>query len=54
LRRLYDARGIFGNAGDQREDLEQALFRRFTSWDVRVCGSVALFVARGHHAHESA
>jgi hypothetical protein len=48
LQRLYNARGIFGNAQDGREDLEHALSRRFTSWEVRLRGSVALFVARGY------
>ena len=45
LMALYNARGIFSNAGDAAEELEAALAARFRSWHVEVKGCVALFRA---------
>lgn len=47
LMRLYNSRGVFGNAADSRELLEQALSEHFAKAHVEIEGSVALFVARG-------
>jgi len=46
LMRLYNARGIFGNAGDIRSDLETILQESFRDGSVRVVGCVAFFVGR--------
>jgi SAM-dependent methyltransferase len=48
LLKLYNSRGIFGNAADSKEDLEQALAARFREHRVEIQGCVALFVARGY------
>ncbi|MBI3898245.1 MAG: class I SAM-dependent methyltransferase [Gammaproteobacteria bacterium] len=45
LMRVYNAKGIFGNAGDRLEDLEAALKQHFGNWSIRVEGCVALFSA---------
>lgn len=50
LIRLYNARGIFGNAADSLTDLEAALTSRFERHEVRIQGSVALFEARGYRS----
>ena len=44
--RLYKARGIFGNAGDNHADLEAVLKESFRDSSVRVVGCVAFFVGR--------
>jgi SAM-dependent methyltransferase len=46
LMRFLNARGVFGNRDDDLATLELALGTRFAEHDVRVVGSVALFVAR--------
>jgi SAM-dependent methyltransferase len=46
LLRFLNQRGVFGNFDDDREALEHALGSRFAEHEIRVCGSVALFVAR--------
>lgn len=46
LLRFLNARGVFGNRDDDLAALEHALGSRFTEHEIRVCGSVALFVAR--------
>jgi ubiquinone/menaquinone biosynthesis C-methylase UbiE len=46
LMRLYNSRGIFGNANDSLSSLEQALSSRFEQTHVQVHGSVALFEAK--------
>jgi SAM-dependent methyltransferase len=48
LLRLYNARGIFGNAADSLSDLQDALAARFARPEVRLQGSVALFEASGY------
>ncbi len=48
-RRLMDAynqRGVFANAGDSREALEDALRKRFEEWRLETIGCAALFQAR--------
>jgi len=40
-----NARGIFSNLGDHREDLEAALAQRFSSYEVTAEGSMAFFAA---------
>jgi hypothetical protein len=47
LMRFYNARGIFGNAGDTTEGLERALAESFARVSIVERGSVALFTARG-------
>lgn len=54
LQRLYNARGIFGNAEDSLEGLELALKAHFERTRVWVHGSVALFEARGYRPAEGA
>lgn len=46
LMAIYNRKGVFSNAGDTIEDLEQALRERFADVDIRRAGSVALFEAR--------
>ena len=46
LIRTYNAKGIFGNTDDSREDLETILQENFHSYDIRVVGCVAFFVCR--------
>ena len=46
LMRFYNARGIFGNAGDTVEGLERALTESFARVSIVERGSVALFTAR--------
>jgi len=47
LMALYNRRGIFHNAGDDREGLEAALHQHFSDVTVEVVGTVALFHASG-------
>lgn len=47
LMHIYNARGIFGNAGDSRADLETILKENFPDSRVHVVGCVAFFVGRG-------
>jgi hypothetical protein len=49
LMRVYNARGIFNNAGDSRRDLEAGLKAHFDETTIRVEGRVALFSARKPH-----
>lgn len=46
LMAIYNRKGVFENAGDTMEDLEQVLRERFAEVDIRREGSVALFEAR--------
>jgi SAM-dependent methyltransferase len=46
LMRFLNARGVFGNAGDDLATLKAALGERFTDYEIRTRGSVAIFVAR--------
>jgi SAM-dependent methyltransferase len=46
LMRFLNRRGVFGNRDDDLATLELALATRFAEHEVRVVGSVALFVAR--------
>ena len=48
LMAVYNRKGIFGNRADSVESLEAMLKRHFASVEVRRCGQVALFAARGH------
>lgn len=50
LQRIYNARGLFDNAGDTLPALEEALARWFTESRAWVQGSVACFEARGYRA----
>lgn len=43
---FYNGRGIFGNAADGLEDLQQALTAHFADVELRVEGTVALFAGR--------
>jgi SAM-dependent methyltransferase len=45
LMAVYNAKGIFGNATDTIEDLDQELRRRFSAVTIIQCGVVALFSA---------
>ncbi len=45
LLRLYNRMGVFDNARDGQADLEHALKAHFATVDVRVVGSVAIFIA---------
>jgi ubiquinone/menaquinone biosynthesis C-methylase UbiE len=44
--RLYNARGIFHNTSDRLSDLEAVLQAAFPSYEVHMCGHVALFAGR--------
>lgn len=46
LMALYNGKGIFGNLGDTREGLRQALSLHFADVRIREVGQVALFEAR--------
>jgi SAM-dependent methyltransferase len=46
LLRFLNERGVFGNCDDDLVALAHALGSRFAEHQIRVCGSVALFVAR--------
>ena len=46
LMALYNAKGIFGNAGDDLATLKLALADRFSDSEIRVIGCAALFTAR--------
>ena len=46
LLRFLNERGVFGNCDDDLPALEHVLGSRFAEHEIRVCGSVALFVAR--------
>lgn len=46
LMKIYNARGIFNNVSDRREDLEAALRTHFAQYSLRIVGCVALFSAR--------
>ncbi|KAJ3530064.1 hypothetical protein NM688_g7765 [Phlebia brevispora] len=46
LMKLYNKKGVFGNAEDTEEGLVEALDRYFDDVEVAVTASVALFVAR--------
>jgi hypothetical protein len=46
LMEIYNARGIFHNLSDRREDLEAGLGAHFAAYSVRVVGCVAMFSAR--------
>ena len=46
LMKIYNARGIFHNFSDRREDLEAGLGAHFAAYSVRVVGCVAMFSAR--------
>lgn len=46
LMKLYNAKGIFSNSSDCRQDLEAGLTAHFREYTVRVEGCVALFSAR--------
>jgi hypothetical protein len=52
LMKLYNARQIFCNLADSREDLEAALAARFGEYHVETRGAVALFSARGYRRAE--
>ena len=45
LMRIYNAKGIFGNATDRLSDLEAGLKNNFERYTVRVVGCVAMFSA---------
>jgi SAM-dependent methyltransferase len=45
LLRAYNRKGIFGNLQDDRAGLERALADRFERYELRVVGTVGLFVA---------
>ncbi|MDJ0735064.1 MAG: class I SAM-dependent methyltransferase [Nostocaceae cyanobacterium] len=45
LMRIYNAKGIFGNTNDTREDLEAILKKCFRTYDIHIVGSVAFFAA---------
>lgn len=47
LMNVYNAKGIFGNRTDTREELDAVLRRHFTDVSIEQCGRVALFTARG-------
>jgi hypothetical protein len=46
LMKIYNARGIFCNLSDRRQDLEAALKEHFGEYTIRVQGCVALFTAK--------
>jgi hypothetical protein len=46
LMRVYNAKGIFSNAGDCLEELAEGLRHRFEEHEIQVHGCVALFEAR--------
>jgi len=46
LMKTYNAKGIFSNVSDRREDLEAGLTAHFSECSIRVEGCVALFSAR--------
>jgi ubiquinone/menaquinone biosynthesis C-methylase UbiE len=46
LLKIYNKKGIMGNAHDTREDLEKALSNHFDSHTIWEVGSVAFFVAK--------
>lgn len=48
LLKAYNAKGIFSNVSDRREDLEAGLKANFSEYTIRVVGCVALFSARKH------
>lgn len=45
LMRTYNSKGVFGNINDTREDLETVLKENFHTYEIRIVGSVAFFVA---------
>jgi len=47
LMNFYNRKGVFSNAGDTLQDLEDALSRRFAEVTLERIGMVALFRARG-------
>ncbi len=46
LMKIYNAKGIFSNLSDRRQDLEAGLKKHFREYSVRIEGSVALFSGR--------
>ena len=46
LLKLYNAKGIFGNANDSPGDLRRTLEARFERVEIELVGCVALFVVR--------
>jgi SAM-dependent methyltransferase len=46
LLRFLNGRGVFGNRYDDRDGLERCLAQRFAAHEIRIVGSVALFVAQ--------
>lgn len=48
LMKTYNRKGIFGNTHDRLEDLEAELSKRFSRYDIKTEGCVALFAAWAH------
>ena len=46
LMRLYNSKGIFGNASDTAADLERLLQEYFGDYSIRITGCVAFFVGQ--------
>jgi len=44
LMKKYNQRGIFGNDQDSIEELQNALSNRFSTFDIKQVGQIALFV----------